>query len=92
METFEVRPGELYRREQAALQDEIRREILEQISLDLVSMKHLQEEMDLKEQDLNSHLAMLERALLVEREEESYRLTPRCIAYLDECHGYEWKR
>jgi len=27
----------------------------------------LQEEMDLKEQDLNSHLAMLERALLVER-------------------------
>jgi DNA-binding transcriptional ArsR family regulator len=92
METFEVIPGELYRLEQAALQDEIRREILEQISLDLVSMKHLQEEMDLKEQDLNRHLAMLERALLVEREEESYRLTPRCIAYLDECHGYEWMR
>ena len=92
METLEVRPGELYRLEQVALQDEIRREILEQISLDLVSIKHLQEEMDLKEQDLDSHLAMLERALLVEREEESYRLTPRCIAYLDECHGYEWKR
>jgi len=92
MNNLKARPGELYRLEQAALQDEIRREILEQISLDLVSMKQLQEEMDLKEQDLNSHLAMLERALLVEREEESYRLTPRCIAYLDVCHGYEWKR
>ena len=92
MEILEVRPGELYRLEQAALQEEIRREILEQISIDLVSMKQLQEEMDLKEQDLNSHLAVLERALLVEREEESFKLTPRCIAYLDECCGYEWKR
>ncbi len=35
----------------------------------------------------------LEQAMLVERESvEGYRLTPRCIAYLDECRGYEWRR
>jgi predicted transcriptional regulator len=92
MNTSKARPGEFYRLEQAALQDETRREIIKKISFDLVTVTQLQKELDLKEQDLMNHLARLEQALLVVREEESCRLTPRCIAYLYECQGYEWKR
>jgi predicted transcriptional regulator len=55
-------------------------------------MNEIGEELGLKGEELKDHLAILERALLVEREEECYRLTPRCIAYLDETRGYEWRR
>ncbi len=74
------------------MEDEVRRGILDLIGLDLVRIKELEEEMELKEQDLENHLLMLEQALLVEQVEGGYRLTPRCIAYLDECQGYEWRR
>lgn len=87
-----LEPGYLYRREEAALENKVRRDILDLIGLDLLRIKDLEEEMDLKEQDLKNHLVMLEKALLVEQEEGEYRLTPRCIAYLDECQGYEWRR
>ncbi len=70
----------------------MRRGILDLIGMDLVRIKELEEEMELKEQDLKNHLLMLEQALLVEQAEGGYRLTPRCIAYLDERQGYEWRR
>jgi predicted transcriptional regulator len=92
MESRNMEPGYLRRQEEAALEDEVRRDILDLIGLDLVRIKVLEEEMELKEQDLKNHLVMLEKALLVEQEEGGYRLTPRCIAYLDECQGYEWRR
>ena len=92
MESRNMEPGYLRRQEEAALEDEVRRDILDLIGLDLVRIKVLEEEMELKEQDLKNHLVMLEKALLVEQEEGGYRLTPRCIAYLDLCQGYEWRR
>jgi len=92
MEGRSMEPGYLHRQEEAALEDEVRRGILDLIGLDLVRIKELEAEMDLKEQDLKNHLIMLEQALLVEQAEGGYRLTPRCIAYLDECQGYEWRR
>jgi len=92
MESRNTEPGYLHRQEEAALEDEVRRGILDLIGLDLVRIKELEAEMDLKELDLKNHLLMLEKALLVEQEEEGYRLTPRCIAYLDLCQGYEWRR
>lgn len=85
-------PGCLDRREKAALDNDVRREILDLIGLDMMRIWELEEEMDLERQKLEDHLAMLEDARLVEQEEECYRLTPRCIAYLDEFQGYEWRR
>ncbi len=87
-----MEPGELHRREEAALEDEVRRGILDLIGLDMVRIKELEKEMELKEQDLKNHLEMLEKALLVQQDENGYRLTPRCIALLDEGQGYEWRR
>ncbi len=92
MEGRNLEPGELHRREEAALEDEVRRGILNLIGLDLARIKELEKEMDLKENDLKNHLVMLEKALLVQQEEGGYRLTPRCIALLDEGQGYEWRR
>jgi len=92
VEGGKTEPGYLHRQEEAALEDEVRRGILNLIGLDLVGIAELKEELDLKEQDLENHLLMLEKALLVEQQEGEYRLTPRCIAYLDVCQGYEWRR
>ena len=62
------------------------------IGLDLVKIEDLEKKAGVKEEDLKNHLAMLERAMLIEREEECYRLTPRCTAYLDQLEGYDWRR
>ncbi len=92
MEQSKTTLGSLDRQEKAALEDNTRREILDLIGLDLMRIWELEDELNLKAQDLKEHLDMLEEAKLVERDEEGFRLTPRCIAYLDECQGYEWRR
>ncbi len=94
MEISWTEPGEIHKLEELALDQEIRNEILELIGADLKTLQELQEKLELKEKDLRNHLSILEKALLVERDENGncYKLTPRCIAYLDECEGYEWRR
>lgn len=92
MEQSKTMPGSLDRQEKAALEDKIRRGILDLIGLDMMRIWELEDELNLKAQDLKEHLEMLEDARLVERDGEGFRLTPRCIAYLDECQGYEWRR
>lgn len=92
MEQSKTTPGSLDKQEKAALDNKTRKEILDLIGLDLMRIWELEDELNLKAQDLKEHLAMLEEAKLVERDEEGFRLTPRCIAYLDECQGYEWRR
>lgn len=85
-------PGSLDRQEKAALDNESRRKIIELIGLDMMRIWELEDGLEMRTKDLKDHLAMLERARLIERDEDCYRLTPRCVAYLDECQGYEWKR
>ncbi len=92
MEQSKTAPGSLDRQEKAALEDKTRRDILDLIGLDMMRIWELEDELNLKAQDLKEHLEMLEDARLVERDGEGFRLTPRCIAYLDECQGYEWRR
>ncbi len=92
MEQKEQVPGSLDKMEKAALDDETRRNILDLIGLDMMRIWELEDKLDIAAKDLKDHLAMLEEARLIEQEEECFRLTPRCIAYLDECQGYEWRR
>ncbi|MDD1753150.1 MAG: hypothetical protein LUQ38_08705 [Methanotrichaceae archaeon] len=92
MEKIWLEPGQIYNLEKSALENETRVKILEIIGLDLKRLEDLQDEVRLKEQELNLHLVLLEQAMLLERDEECYRLTPRCLAYLDQCHGYELRR
>lgn len=92
MEKLWSEPGQISDLERIALKDEIKIKILELIGLDLKRMEELRIELELKEHELNKHLTFLERAMLLEREEGRYRLTPRCVAYMDQCQGYEWAR
>ncbi len=94
MESDPTAPGEIYKLEQIALDNEIRKEILELIGSDLKTIQELEEILELKEKDLMNHLVLLEKASLVESDENEnvYRLTPRCIAYLEACNGSEWRR
>jgi predicted transcriptional regulator len=92
MEQIRTTPGSLDKQEKDALEDETRRKILDLIGLDLMRIWELEDELELKTKELKDHLAMLEEARLVEQDEECYRLTPRCVAYLNECQGYEWRR
>jgi len=92
MEQSKTASGSLDKQEKAALVDKTRRDILDLIGLDIIRIWELEDELNLKAQDLKVHLEMLEDARLVERDGEGFRLTPRCIAYLDECQGYEWRR
>lgn len=92
MEQRRIKLGDLRREELVALELEMRREILDFIGFELRRMKEIGEELGLKGEELKDHLSLLERAHLVELEEGYYRLTPRCIAYLDETLGYKWRR
>ena len=92
MEQRCIELGDLHRQELAALELNIRREILDFIGFELKRMKEIGEELCLDDEELRGHLFLLERALLVEQEDSLYRLTPRCQAYLDEAKGYEWRR
>lgn len=92
MEQSITAPGSLDRQEKAALGNESGRRIVELIGLDMMRIWELEDELEMRTKDLKDHLAMLEDARLVERDEEGYRLTPRCVAYLDECQEYEWRR
>jgi hypothetical protein len=92
MEKIWLEPGQICNLEKSALENEMRVKILELIGLDLKQLEELRDELKLKEKELNLHLVLLEQAMLLERDEESYRLTPRCLAYLDQCHGYELRR
>jgi predicted transcriptional regulator len=92
MELSQNETVSLDEKEKAALNDEIRRNILDLIGLDMMRIWELEDELEIKTKDLKDHLAMLEEARLVEQEEGCYRLTPRCVAYLNECQGYEWRR
>jgi hypothetical protein len=87
-----VKQGDLHKLELKALELEIRKEILDFIGLELRRIQDIEVNLGINDDELNNHLSMLESAMLVEQEEGWYRLTPRCIAYLDECRGYEWRR
>lgn len=86
-----IKAGDLYEEELIALDLEIRREIIGFIGAEIRRIKEIEKEIGLKD-ELEDHLSILERALLVERDDDCYRLTPRCVAYLDETIGYEWRR
>jgi len=92
MEQKCIELGDLHRQELVALELDIRREILDFIGFELIRMREIGEELGLNDEELGDHLTLLEKALLVEQEENRYRLTPRCRAYLDEANGYEWRR
>jgi predicted transcriptional regulator len=92
MELSQYEPGNLDRKEKAALDNETQRNILDLIGLDMMRIWELEDELEIKTKDLKEHLAMLEEARLIEQDVEYFRLTPRCIAYLNECEGYEWRR
>ena len=66
--------------------------ILELIRFDLKRLDELQDESELEKQELNMHLALMEQAMLLERDEGGYKPTLRCLAYLDQSHGYELRR
>jgi predicted transcriptional regulator len=92
MEQICIEHGDLHKRELIALELEIRTEILDFIGLEEKEITEIGETMGLNNNELKAHLFLLERAMLVEQEEGSCRLTPRCIAYLDTKRGYEWRR
>lgn len=92
MEQKFIELGDLHRQELVAHELDIRREILDFIGFELMRMREIGEELGLNDKELGDHLSLLEKALLVEQEDEGYRLTPRCIAYLDEAKGYKWRR
>jgi predicted transcriptional regulator len=92
MESICIEHGDLHKRELIALDLEIRKEILDFIGLEQKRIKEIGEKLGLNNNDLNAHLFLLERAMLIEQEEGCCRLTPRCIAYLDTKKGYEWRR
>ncbi len=92
MEPTCIEQGDLHKRELAALRLEIRCEILDFIGLEQRKCQEISELLGMTGNELDDHLSVLERAMLVEQEEGSFRLTPRCIAYLDAKRGYEWRR
>jgi predicted transcriptional regulator len=92
MERIFITPGHIHGVEVMALEPGIRRVILGTIGLELRRLEEIGKQLDLGDEALREHLTVLERALLVEQEGEGYRLTPRCIAYLDQVGGYEWRR
>jgi len=92
MEKIWLKPGQIHNLEKSALDDKMRLDILDLIGLDLKRLDELQDELELSEQELNMHLKLLEEAMLVECDGGGYRLTPRCLAYLDQFHYYELRR
>lgn len=47
---------------------------------------------DASSKAIYEHLSLLEEAMLIELEDGGYKTTPRCVAYLYEKWGYEWRR
>jgi predicted transcriptional regulator len=92
MEPTCIEHGDLHKRQLVALEVEIRNEILDLIGLEQKKSQEIGELLGMTSNELDDHLSVLERAMLVEREEGCFRLTPRCIAYLDTRRGYEWRR
>jgi predicted transcriptional regulator len=92
MEPIYIEQGDLHKQELIALELEIRKQILDFIGLEQKRIKEIGETMGLNNNELEAHLFLLERAMLVEQEEGCCRLTPRCIAYLDTERGYVWRR
>ncbi len=86
------RAGRSSSRGACGLELDIRRETLDFIGFELKRMREIGVGLGLDDKELEDHLSLLEKALLVEQEEDCYRLTPRCRAYLDEAKGYEWRR
>jgi predicted transcriptional regulator len=87
-----MEPGDIHRLELIALESNMRREILDFIGFELKRLKEIGEAMGVDDKELENHISTLEEALLVEREGDCCKLTPRCKAYLDQRSGYEWAR
>lgn len=87
-----MEPGDIHRLELIALESNIRKEILDFIGFELKRLKEIGEAMKIDDAELKDHISSLEEALLVEKDGDCYKLTPRCKAYLDQCSGYEWAR
>jgi predicted transcriptional regulator len=92
MEQKCLKQGDLHKEELVALDLEIRKEIIDFIGSELKMMKEIEDRLGLGFEELEDHLSILQRALLVEEAEEGFRLTPRCVAYYYETMGYEWRR
>ncbi len=65
------------------LQLRSRREILKYLAAGPKNLEEIARNLDLTESRAEYHLALLEKALVVERLGESYRLTPTGILYLE---------
>jgi len=87
-----MEPGEIHRLEMEALEDEIRKDILSFIGFELRKLEDIGENAGLSDEELQEHISKLEKGLLVEIDGEFCKLSPRCIAYLGDCSGYEWVR
>jgi predicted transcriptional regulator len=87
-----MEPGDVNKLELIALEADIRREILDFIGFELKKLEEIGKELGVEDKELSEHIDKLEKALLLEKDGECYKLTPRCVAYLDGCEGYEWVR
>ncbi|VVB69147.1 Uncharacterised protein [uncultured archaeon] len=65
------------------LQLGLRRRILKLVAKEMKSIEEIEKEFDLGAAGAEYHLAMLEKALVVERAEGGYRATPTGILYLE---------
>ncbi|MCJ7445417.1 MAG: hypothetical protein MUO26_12985 [Methanotrichaceae archaeon] len=77
-----VRASQISDLEKIALKDGIRIKILELIDLDLKIKEELRNELELQEHELNEHLALLERAMLLVRDDWTVQTYPEmCSIY-----------
>ena len=74
-----VRASQISDLEKIALKDGIRIKILELIDLDLKRKEELRNELELQEHELNEHLALLERAMLLVRDDMDGTNLPRDV-------------
>ena len=79
---YEVEPGEGHRFLGDVLQLRIRREIMKIIGLEMKTKGEIERTFGLNEIVAEVHLALLEKAMIIEKVGDGYRSTPIGIAYL----------
>ena len=70
-----------------AMQNEVRRKILQFIGYGTKKTEEIMNEIQLDEQETNYHLSIIEQAMFIERVEKGWRATPPGIGYLK---NVEW--
>jgi DNA-binding transcriptional ArsR family regulator len=79
---YEAEPAEGHRFLGDVLQLRIRREIMKFIGLRMKTEEEIERTFGLNESVAEVHLALLEKALVIEKDGDGYRSTPIGIAYL----------